>query len=219
MFRDSPHLGQSGVGGGTGVMDTSCVRVARFLYRKFERIRASAERERRSQWHHAVAEESESLRTVLQCSGHPISHSTKSGLSRIFLWSPLAWVARERCRLPRFLFSAFFLALRSCHSLNVSPVSLNACGVCQSRCEFGALGEDGGPSVGVSGSRWKRCARMSSGSPNPFPFLPFAFSRALRAVQFSTDSSCCRGVGVGHCGACLPRSAFTGTVCDEVPSL
>ena len=89
MLLDSPHLGQqSGVGGGTGVMDTSCVRVARLFYRKFERIRASAERERRSQWHHAVAEESESLRAVFertldQFSGHPISHSTKSGLSRI----------------------------------------------------------------------------------------------------------------------------------------
>ena len=64
-------------------MGISCVRVVQFLYRKAECIRASAERERRSQWHHAVAEKSESLRTVLQCSGHPISHSTNSGLSRI----------------------------------------------------------------------------------------------------------------------------------------
>ena len=169
MFRPSPHLGQSGMGGRMGVINISCVRVTQFFYRKPERIRASAERDRRSQWDHAVAEESESLRTVLQCSGHPISHSTNSGFKR--------------------------------------------------RCEFGALGKDGGPNVGVSGSRWKRCASMSSGSPNPFPFLPFAFSRALRAVQLSTDSSCCSTLGVGHCGACLPRSAFTGTVCDEVPSL
>jgi hypothetical protein len=69
-------------------MGISCVRVAQFLYRKSERIRASAERERRSQWHHAVSEESESLcavfeRTLDQFGGHPISHSTKSGLSRI----------------------------------------------------------------------------------------------------------------------------------------
>jgi hypothetical protein len=86
-------------------MGISCVRVAQFLYRKSECIRASAERERRSQWHHAVAEESKSLRAVLQCSGHPISHSTNSGFKR--------------------------------------------------RREFGALSKDGGPGVGVSGSRWK----------------------------------------------------------------
>jgi hypothetical protein len=135
-------------------MSISCVRVVQFLYRKAECIRASAERERRSQWHHAVAEESESLRAVLQCSGHPISHSTNKGFNR--------------------------------------------------RCEFGALCEDGGPGPFVSGSRWKRCASMSSGSPNPFPFLPFAFSRALRAVQLSTDSSCCSTLGVGH--ACARAS-------------
>ena len=83
MLRPSPHLGHSGVGGLGGFIHAFCVRVTQFLYRKAECIRESAERDRRSQWDHAVAEESESLRAVLQCSGHPISHSTKSGLSRI----------------------------------------------------------------------------------------------------------------------------------------
>ena len=179
-------------------MNTSCVRVAQFLYRKAECIRASAERERRSQWHHAVAEEPESLRAVLertldQFGGHPISHSTKSGLSRIFLWSPLAWVARESCRLPRFSFSAFFLALRSSHSLSVSPVSLNACGVCQSRREFGALGKDGGPGPSVSGSRWKTCVANTPSSLTTWPHLCFSLrARCASAVPPHTVAA---GVG------------------------
>ena len=130
-------------------MGISCVRVAQFLYRKAECIRASAERERRSQWHHAVAEESESLRAVLertldQFGGHPISHSTNSGLSR----RPL----------PDWKFSA--CAGSSSSARSICPTCLRylnvgSLGVCQSRCEFGALGKDGGPGVGVSGSRWK----------------------------------------------------------------
>ena len=86
----SPHLGHSGVGGLGGFIHTFCVRVTQFLYRKAECIRESAERDRRSQWHHAVAEESEPLRAVLQCSGYRLFHA------RLFPHDRLHVVCLER---------------------------------------------------------------------------------------------------------------------------
>ena len=186
MFRPSPHLGQSGVGGGTGVMDTSCVRVAQFLYRKFERIRASAERERRSQWHHAVAEESESLRTVLQCSGHPISHSTNSGFKRRCEFGALG----VSITVATWSFRFAHPCVVPCRaSLFTCPAALScSCGVIQSRCEFGALGEDGGPGPSISRARRKNTSASWSRATLRRPFL-------LPPLQS-------RHIGVGHCSAC-----------------
>ncbi len=114
------------------------------------------------------------MRAVLQCGGHPWSHSTNNGLRRLAPRAPAS-----TCNPVVRLVSACFCASASILLMSRGP--LFASGVLQSRRELWPLGKDGCPGVGVSGSRRKeRDSRSRLGvfadgrsfAP-PIPLIPF----------------------------------------------